>query len=397
MAAKCPGRHCTLHQLSLRNIMKKNFLHLLVTLVVTMIVLRTLFLSETKQAQTENTPAEKVVVRHVLPVSTDYPFEKCVENNSAQNFTDFNGQPQNMKDFLTYRHCKSFPLIRDSPMKCADGNGSKDVFLFLAIKTAPANYDRREAIRKTWGEEKSYLGANVKRIFLSGVSRNKKESKRMLQLLEAESHTYGDILQWDFEDTFYNLTLKQVLFHKWMDLRCPGTQFIFNGDDDVFVNPLNVITYLRGLEFDGLKKHLFVGALNIGMPPVREKYSKYYVPEELFPGDSFAPYCGGGGILMSGFTAHAISRKSTHIPLFPIDDAYLGMCLKKAGLRPHNHEGMRTFGIKMPNEVDSFDLCYYRDMLMVHRFIPYEMLIMWKSLKFAKPNCKTQIVNISKP
>lgn len=100
---------------------------------------------------------------------------------------------------------------------------------------------------------------------------------------------------------------------------------------------------------------------------------------------------------MSGFTAYAISKKSTHIPLFPIDDAYLGMCLKKAGLRPHNHEGIRTFGIKMPNGVDSFDPCYYRDMLMVHRFIPYEMLIMWKSLKFTKPKCKTQIVNISKP
>ncbi|CAI9543273.1 unnamed protein product [Staurois parvus] len=377
--------------------MKPNFLYLLVTFLVTVIVLRTLLFSEANQAPTVTAPAEKVVLRHVLPVITDYPVVKCVENTSTQNFPDFDGQPQNMKDFLTYRHCKSFPLILDSPMKCNRVNGSNDVFLLLAIKTAPENYDRREAIRKTWGEEKSYGGAKVKLIFLSGVSRNKEKAKRMMQLLEAESHTYGDILQWDFEDTFYNLTLKQVLFHKWMDLRCPGAQFIFNGDDDVFVNAVNVITYLRGLEFDGLQKHLFVGALNIGMPPVREKYSKYYVPEQLFPGDYYAPYCGGGGILMSGFTGNAISRESARIPLFPIDDAYLGMCLKKAGLSPDNHEGIRTFGINMPNAVDSFDPCYYRDMLMVHRFIPYEMLIMWKALKFTTPNCKTQIVNRTKP
>ncbi|XP_018429688.1 PREDICTED: acetylgalactosaminyl-O-glycosyl-glycoprotein beta-1,3-N-acetylglucosaminyltransferase-like [Nanorana parkeri] len=376
--------------------MKKHFLHFLITLVVTVIVLRTLFISETIQAPTEFF-SEEVVVRHVLPVVTEYPIVKCVENDSVQSFPDFNGQPQNMKDFLTYRHCRSFPLILDSPMKCGGANGSKEVFLLLAIKTAPANYERREAIRKTWGEEKSYGGAKVKRIFLSGVSRTQKEAKRMLQLLAAESHTYGDILQWNFEDTFYNLTLKQVLCHKWVDLKCSGAQFIFNGDDDVFVHTSNVIDYLSGLEMDGLKRHLFVGALNIGMPPIREKPSKYYVPEELFPGDSFAPYCGGGGILMSGFTVNAISRASVHIPLFPIDDAYLGMCLAKAGLSPDNHEAMRTYGISMPNAVDSFDPCYYRDMLMVHRFIPYEMLIMWKALQLSKPKCRTQKVNVSKP
>ncbi|KAM5194687.1 acetylgalactosaminyl-O-glycosyl-glycoprotein beta-1,3-N-acetylglucosaminyltransferase-like isoform 2-T7 [Mantella aurantiaca] len=377
--------------------MKKNFLHFLITLVVALIALRMFIISGTNQAPTAPVSTEEMVVRHVVPAITEHPVAKCVENDSAQSFTDFNEQPQNMKDFLTYRHCKSFPLIMDAPMKCGGTIGSKDVFLLLAIKTAPANYERREAIRKTWGEEKNYGGVKVKRVFLSGVSRTQDQAKRMLQLLAAESHTYGDILQWDFEDTFYNLTLKQVLFHKWMDLKCPGVQFVFNGDDDVFLHTLNVITYLRGLEMDGLKNHLFVGALNIGMPPVREKYSKYYVPEELFPGDSFAPYCGGGGILISGFTAHAISRESTDIPLFPIDDAYLGMCLQKAGLIPDNHEGIRTFGINMPKTVDSFDPCYYRDMLMVHRFIPYEMLIMWKALQLTKPHCKTHKVQVSNP
>nr|DBA28345.1 TPA: hypothetical protein GDO54_008730 [Pyxicephalus adspersus] len=376
--------------------MRKNFPHFLITLVVTVIILRSVFYLQTFNGPTAPTAAKEVVVRQVVPNNTYYPVVKCVVNASARHFPHFKGEPQNMKDFLLYRHCKSFTLIQDSPMKCGGANGSKDVFLLLAIKTAPANYERREAIRKTWGNETSYKGLKVKLIFLSGVSRSRNEAKRMLQLLEAESLTYKDILQWDFEDTFYNLTLKQVLFHKWMDLRCPGAQFVFNGDDDVFVNPLNVVTYLSGLEINGLKKHLFVGSLNIGMPPVRDKWSKYYVPEEMFPGDHFAPYCGGGGIIMSGFTANAISRESEHIPLFPIDDAYLGMCLERAGLSPDNHEGMRTFGISMPKVVDSFDPCYYRDMLMVHRFIPYEMLIMWKALQLTKPQCKTSVDQVSK-
>ncbi|XP_075062790.1 N-acetyllactosaminide beta-1,3-N-acetylglucosaminyltransferase 3-like [Mixophyes fleayi] len=377
--------------------MKKHFCKYIFGLVVTIITLRSFFLSNNLQVSINSSPIDEVIIRHVLPTISKQPPVKCAENSSVQNFTDFHGQPQNMKDFLTYRHCRHFQLLLDSPMKCGGPNASQGVFLLLAIKTSPANYERREVIRKTWGAEKTYRGVKIRRIFLSGVSRTKEEAKRMMQLLATESQTYGDILQWNFQDTFYNLTLKQVLFLQWRNHKCPGVQFIFNGDDDVFVHIFNVITYLQSLEKDGRNSHLFVGALNIGMPPVYEKNSKYYVPKELFPGDSFSPYCGGGGILMSGFTSYSILRESEYIPLFPIDDAYLGMCLEKAGLSPGNHEGIRTFGIHMPAaSVDSFDPCFYRDMLVVHRFVPYEMLIMWKALQITKLKCKKHTMVTSK-
>ncbi|KAM4706471.1 acetylgalactosaminyl-O-glycosyl-glycoprotein beta-1,3-N-acetylglucosaminyltransferase-like [Discoglossus pictus] len=292
-----------------------------------------------------------------------------------------------MKDFLTYRHCKSFPLLFDPPMKCGGMDRSKEIFLLLAIKSSPGNYERREAIRKTWGVERAYGELHVKRIFLSGVPKPQKESKRMRQLLEIESNTYRDIVQWDFWDSFYNLTLKQVLFYEWLENNCPGAQFVFNGDDDVFVNTFNVITYLSGLGEGAANNPLFVGQLNERMPPVREKNSKYYVSVELFPGDSFVPYCGGGGIFMSRFTAHSIHKESKHIPLFPIDDAYLGMCLERAGQKPSNHEAIRTLGIRFANSIDSFNPCYYREMLMVHRFVPYEMLVMWKAVQLTHLDC----------
>ncbi|KAG8454669.1 hypothetical protein GDO86_001042 [Hymenochirus boettgeri] len=291
-----------------------------------------------------------------------------------------------MKDFLTYHHCKSFPQLLDSPMKCGEPSKSEKVFLLLAIKSSPANYEHREAVRKTWGAEKTFNGVNIKRIFLSGIPKPEREGKRIMQLLNIESQMYNDVLQWEFYDTFYNLTLKQVLFLTWLEANCPGAQFIFSGDDDVFVNIKNVVIYLKGQGKAGSKQHHFVGALNIGMPPVREPYSKYYVPQQLFNETSFVPYCGGGGIIMSGFTACSIFKASQNIPLFPIDDAYLGMCLKKAGLKPENHEGIRTFGIQLP-AVDSFDPCYHREMLVVHRFVPYEMLVMWKFLQLTELNC----------
>ncbi|KAM4807863.1 acetylgalactosaminyl-O-glycosyl-glycoprotein beta-1,3-N-acetylglucosaminyltransferase-like [Rhinophrynus dorsalis] len=372
--------------------MRKNFYKVLIVIVLAVTSLR-FFIQHYGVSNTialHEREADVFTASSLLS-TTEQPQPVCKENISAQSSPDFENEPQNMKDFLTYRHCKYFPQLLDSPMKCGGPAASKEVFLLLAIKSSPANYERREAVRKTWGLEKMYSGVHVKRIFLCGIPKPQKEDTRMMQLLTIEKQMYNDILQWNFYDTFYNLTLKQVLFHEWLEKKCPGAQFVFNGDDDVFVNTFNMISYLQSLGKDGGDHHLFAGALNIGMPPVRESYSKYYVPASMFPGNSFAPYCGGGGIIMSGFTARSIYNASQHIPLFPIDDAYLGMCLELAGLKPENHEGIRTFGINLP-VVDSFHPCYYKDMLMVHRFVPYEMLVMWKALQVTELKCRRKAV-----
>ncbi|XP_040273395.1 N-acetyllactosaminide beta-1,3-N-acetylglucosaminyltransferase 3 isoform X1 [Bufo bufo] len=310
---------------------------------------------------------------------------QCQENKTMESIEGFLNLPAHIQDFLRYRHCRSFPQILNSPKKCGGAALSKDIFLLLAIKSSPGNYERRAVIRQTWGEETSYGGAHVRRIFVSGTSKNEREDKHLRQLQKIESETYRDILQWDFHDTFFNLTLKQFLFHMWLDEYCPGANFIFNGDDDVFVNTINVVAYLRGNEAD---RHLFVGQLIANVGPIREPNSKYYVPIQVTASNAYPMYCGGGGILMSRYTAHAIHNKSQDIQLFPIDDVYLGMCLAKAGLVPSSHMGMRTVGVHVPSaKLDSFNPCYYRELLMVHRFIPYQMLVMWKAIQDPHLDC----------
>lgn len=309
----------------------------------------------------------------------------CRENSTVEHVDGFSKLPDHIKDFLRYRHCRSFPQILKAAQKCGGRAASKRVFLLLAIKSSPGNYERRAIIRQTWGKENLYKGARVKRIFLSGTSKNERDDKHLRQLLKIESETYRDIIQWDFHDTFFNLTLKQFLFHQWLEYNCPGAHFIFNGDDDVFVNTFNVVTYLRELEADN---HLFVGQLIANVGPIRESGSKYYVPVQVTPSNSYPMYCGGGGILLSRYTAHAIYNKSLEIPLFPIDDVYLGMCLEKAGLVPASHMGMRTVGVRVPSaKLDSFNPCYYRELLMVHRFVPYQMLVMWKAIQDPHLDC----------
>lgn len=298
----------------------------------------------------------------------------CVANASVAAHPEFKAQPAHVRNFLLYRHCRAFPLLQDAPRdKCAG-----PVFLLLAIKSSPGNYERRELVRRTWGRERLVRGAQLRRLFLVGTAAGAHEARKVNRLLALEAEAHGDILQWAFHDSFFNLTLKQVLFLEWQGRRCADASFVLNGDDDVFAHTDNMVAYLQSQDPG---HHLFVGHLIRNVGPIRVPWSKYFVPKLVMAQERYPPYCGGGGFLLSRFTAAALRRTAPALDLFPIDDVFLGMCLQLAGLEPASHSGVRTGGLRAPSAThSSFDPCFYRELLLVHRFLPYELLLMWEAL-----------------
>ncbi|XP_004382045.1 acetylgalactosaminyl-O-glycosyl-glycoprotein beta-1,3-N-acetylglucosaminyltransferase [Trichechus manatus latirostris] len=312
------------------------------------------------------------------------PGPLCVANASVNSTPDFEQLPARIQDFLRYRHCRHFRLLWDAPAKCA---GRRGVFLLLAVKSSPENYERREVIRRTWGQEHSYRGLPVRRLFLLGTPapEHRERSEQLDALVSLEAREHGDVLQWAFTDTFLNLSLKHVHLLDWLAAQCPQARFLLSCDDDVFVHTANMLRFLEQQQPD---RHLFTGQLMDGSVPIRDSWSKYFVPPQIFPGKAYPIYCSGGGFLLSSHTAQALRRAAHHTPLFPIDDAYMGMCLQRAGLAPSGHEGIRPYGVQLPGtHGSSFDPCIYRELLLVHRFVPYEMLLMWKALHNPKLNC----------
>ncbi|XP_056193358.1 N-acetyllactosaminide beta-1,3-N-acetylglucosaminyltransferase 3 [Falco biarmicus] len=330
-------------------------------------------------APQHSTPPSPQVTPSLPPLRVLPSPAPCMANTSVHNISGFTKLPGHVQDFMRYQHCRSFPVLLSIPGKCGGPQGSSSIFLLLAIKSSPVNYERREVIRKTWGQERTFEGAFIRRVFLVGVAPRARDAKKLNQLLRLEQREHRDVLQWDFRDTFFNLTLKQVLFHTWLVEHCPGVRFIFNGDDDVFVNTDNVVRFAMATQ-GAQEQHLMVGQLFVNNSPVRLQRSKYFVPMQLLASRRYPPYCGGSGMLMSGFTARVISRESQDIRLFPIDDVYLGMCLEKAGLLPASHAGIRTMGVGVQANEDSFDPCYYRELMLVHRFVPYEVAVMWQAI-----------------
>lgn len=307
------------------------------------------------------------------PAVWDAQVANCSENASVRGQDWFRRLDPRFHQFVLHRHCRYFPMLINHPEKCAGG----EVHLLMVVKSVIEQHDRREAVRKTWGKEHTADGRKIRTLFLLGSPATGKDTKNLQKLIEYEDRIYGDILQWDFMDTFFNLTLKEVNFLKWFDVYCPGVRFIFKGDDDVFVNTHNLLE-LIGFKVEERKEaELFVGDTISKAIPIRNRQSKYYIPKELYD-KPYPPYVGGGGFLMSAQLARRLFVVSEDLELYPIDDVFLGMCLQKLHLAPEMHPGFRTFGItKRRVSPMNSEPCFYKNLIVVHKLSAQELLRMW--------------------
>ncbi|XP_072309814.1 N-acetyllactosaminide beta-1,3-N-acetylglucosaminyltransferase 2 [Eucyclogobius newberryi] len=304
-----------------------------------------------------------------------------------------------MRAFVSSMHCREYPYIINQPGLCYSNETLDSPLLLMAIKSQLGNFENRQAIRETWGRsghvsgEFNVKGGLVRTVFLLGKQESKPNSKLHV-LLDNESRKYGDILLWDFKDTFFNLTLKDVLFWRWFEQYCPKAIFVFKGDDDVFVRTDALVDYLnKQWEEHSLWLHytnetdkgmdLFMGEVINYASPNRDPSTKYFIPQSFYQG-AYPAYAGGGGVVYSGSLALRLKHVSEQVSLFPIDDVYLGMCLRKLGVAPSHHPGFLTFDLPFMQRGNP---CAYKSVLLVHRRNPREMIALWKHLRNLRMRC----------
>ncbi|XP_051964583.1 UDP-GlcNAc:betaGal beta-1,3-N-acetylglucosaminyltransferase 7-like [Xyrauchen texanus] len=321
-----------------------------------------------------------------MPKTWDVHSINCAENSTLKTQEWFRHLNPRFHSFVLQRHCRYFPMLLNHPEKC-----SGDVDILVVVKSVIEEHDRREAVRKTWGKEQVIQGMRIKTLFLLGTPASGKDSRNLQALVRYEDRTYGDILQWDFMDTFFNLTLKEVNFLKWFNIYCRKVPFIFKGDDDVFVHTKNLVE-LIGFKMEEKVENLIVGDTIFKAKPIRNRQSKYFIPKDLYD-KPYPPYLGGGGFLMSSQVAQRLFVVSENVELYPIDDVFLGMCLQRLKITPELHLGFRTFGIiKRKVTPLNREPCFFRNLIVVHKLGAAELLRMWKLVQNEDLNCARQVV-----
>ena len=152
----------------------------------------------------------------------------------------------------------------------------KPPFLVLLVTSSHKQLAARMAIRKTWGRETEVRGRHVKTLFLLGASDSTDEMNATAQ----EGKQHRDIIQKDFKDDYYNLTLKTMMGMEWVHHFCPQAAFVMKTDSDVFVN----VGYLTDLLLKKNKtSRLLMGYIMSHNPTIRQMFSKWFVSKFEYP------------------------------------------------------------------------------------------------------------------
>ncbi|XP_013925050.1 PREDICTED: beta-1,3-galactosyltransferase 4-like [Thamnophis sirtalis] len=242
--------------------------------------------------------------------------------------------------------------------------------LLVLVASAAGHAARRAAVRASWGSAREAGGLAVRTVFVVGLpAEEEAEEEAALQAaLEREAAERGDLLQGRFADTYANLTLKTLALLGWAAARCPAARFLLKADDDVFLNLPALGRHLRTLD---AAERLYLGRVHWRAVPSRDPASRHYVPASLYPEPAFPPYCSGTAYVLSGPAAAAVLAAARHLPPLPLEDVFVGLCARRAGLFPR-HLARMAGSARFPP-----DPCCYREVLYsAHRVTPAQMLAM---------------------
>lgn len=218
-----------------------------------------------------------------------------------------------------------FHEISNYSMNNENACGGDAVYMLSIIITAPHHFSRRKYIRETWVNElKGYNNSNIphahklKYMFLIGKS--KIENITASTMLEEEYRTHNDIIQDNFIDTYYNLTLKSLSMLNWARTYCNQSQFLLKIDDDV---DLNIKTLMNVIQFK--QKHTnyirFLLGYKMGhYKPITNTKSKWYNPINTTFHDHFLS---GTSYLLTGNLMESMWFKSKNVSLIHLEDVYI--------------------------------------------------------------------------
>ncbi|KAM4596407.1 beta-1,3-galactosyltransferase 5-like [Fundulus diaphanus] len=310
------------------------------------------------QSHHNNAPAYRVHPKHKVILST-------IINNT---------ESPAVSGGLLYHQAypRNYQFVMDNSEVCKNNTP----FLVLMVPVAPKNVAARDAIRQTWGKYGVIQGEVVLTLFMLGLDGGVDVEK-----LKQEDQQHHDLIQSNFMDTYLNLTVKTMVIMDWLATRCPTTAYAMKVDSDMFLNIDNLVMMLQK---PGIPKlNYLTGMLMWNRPVIRSKNSKWYVSEDLFPDPQYPTYTLGMGYIFSNDLPIKFVEVSKSIKPFNIEDAYIGMCMKKLGLSPTSPPDPSQF--KAYNS--KYDRCEFSKIITYILGSSEQLKNYWADHKKPGPHC----------
>jgi beta-1,3-galactosyltransferase 1 len=210
----------------------------------------------------------------------------------------------------------NFTFILSPGVKvCAE----KELLLIVMVPTRAENFTHRNFIRSSWGNHEIFSSMRV--VFLLGETKN----EIVQNDLELESAIYGDLVQENFIDSYYNLTLKTVMGLRWVSEYCSNAKFFLKVDSDVVVNPLFLLNFLNEINKKHELKNSFLCNRGVNKKPYRSKKSKFLISTDIYEPKKYPFFCDGQAYLMTNDLAINLFNRSQYVKPFVLEDVNLGI------------------------------------------------------------------------
>ncbi len=266
-----------------------------------------------------------------------------------------------------YRHTKE-ELKLTKVIKIAQTPCHKNqipIFIHSAARSSGKYYDRRQASRKTW--VKDAIANKMKVIFVIGLPEDGRTQKALLK----ESAKYKDMLQFGFNDNYYNLTLKAISILRWIQKYCKNSEYVLKTDDDVLVNVHKLKQITQNKQFrNGLTGRVLRVNSN------RVFGYKWFMPKKYYTKDRYI-FLAGFSYLMTNDIIRKLYKTAYHYsgPFLDIDDLFMtGVMADKARIRKYDSS---LFG-----EYCGSNACFMHNMLVFHGCDSvHQTLKMWTYFK----------------
>lgn len=223
---------------------------------------------------------------------------------------------------------RKYHFTLDDTTVCQDSNP----FILLLVPVAPSDVTARNIIRSSWGRRVEVRGQLVQTLFFVGL-RTGLGSEQLQDRLRQENQLHHDLIQSNFIDSYRNLTIKTMMILEWLSAHCSNAAtFAVKVDSDMFLHIPNLVDLL--LRPNTPKSGYMTGLVWWHSPVLRNPSNKFYMPPEVFADPTYPPYPLGMTYILSLDLPPKILEASRHIKPIYIEDAYLGMCLKKLHMSP---------------------------------------------------------------
>ncbi|CAH8830981.1 unnamed protein product [Trichobilharzia szidati] len=250
-------------------------------------------------------------------------------------------KPINPTSFHTILSPKYSCELPDQP------NVSPELVVF--VKSALMHFESRNSIRKSWGNPNCFLhfGVRTRTLFVLGRSEfTGWEYSDIQGLVNEENSKYGDIVQFDFVESYHNVTYKLIATLNFAVNECSSARFLVLIDDDFIMHPPNLLQTISEVTETHYPTYIAGDVLRVPRP-VRIPFSKWFVPYSDYPYSLYPPFPSGGTILLSKPVAQLLSVGLRYTKLLPFEDVVIGLVLYKLGISPVHLDGV--FSVRFSN------------------------------------------------